>query len=81
MAYEKKIIIERINESSSYIFGELIKASIESRIVQGITTWGFTDKYIEHVNWYQLFNNEGKPKKAYYEVLKAFYMGVIKKQK
>jgi GH35 family endo-1,4-beta-xylanase len=81
MAYEKNIIAERINESSSYVFGELVKASIESKIVRGITTWGFTDKYIGHINWYQLFNDEGKPKKAYYKVLKELYAGAIRKQK
>ncbi len=62
----------------SYIFGEVFRIAIESGNVKGITFWGLTDKWfkLDNVNWYQIFDENGQPKQAYYEVLRTLYEGI-----
>jgi len=75
-AFEEKMSPEQFNEHLSDIFGSAVSAAIESGNVHQITFWGLTDKWLEDVNWYMIFDNNAQPKQSYYIVLKTLYEGI-----
>ncbi len=70
-----------IDTQVASVFTKVVRAAITSENVRGITTWGFTDKSLKTVNWYQLFDENAKPKEAYYDVLRLLYSSAVKNQK
>ncbi len=76
-----EILQGNIEKSASSIFESIVNAAIKSKNVKGIMTWGLTDKYLKPVGWYQLYDENAKPKESYYSVLNALYEGAIKNQK
>jgi GH35 family endo-1,4-beta-xylanase len=75
-AFETKMSPEQFNEHLSDIFGSAVSAAIESGNVHQITFWGLTDKWLEDVNWYMIFDKYARPKQSYYIVLRTLYEGM-----
>lgn len=73
---ELKMSDREFNERLSTIFEQVFRVAIESGNVQQITFWGLTDKWLEDINWYMIFDKHAQPKQSYYIVLKALYEGI-----
>ena len=70
-ASELQMNAEEFNTRLASIFEQVVRVAIQSGNVKGITFWGVTDKYIKDINWYQIFDENGQPKQAYYVVLRT----------
>lgn len=64
------------NTRLAQIFRQVIQVAIKSGNVKGITFWGTSDKDLQGVNWYQIFDKFGQKKESYYEVLKVLYENI-----
>ena len=73
----RKLNKHEFNKREALIFTETIKLLLASNDVEGITFWGMTDFYIVKDNPdYTMFDEEGKPKLVFYEVMKTLYQGI-----
>lgn len=62
-----------LNKRLSQIFASVVQVAIESENVQGITTWGLTEQYLEGTGWKQLFDEKAQPRPAFYEVMRVLF--------
>lgn len=71
---ELKLDTEEFNNRLSHVFTTIFNLAIESGNVEQITFWSLTDLHLTEVSGdYQIFDKEGHPKKAFYEVLRTLY--------
>jgi len=73
---ELEMTEKEFNERLSAIFAQVVRVAIESGNVQQITFWGLTDKWLEDINWYMIFDKNAQPKQSYYIVLRTLYEGM-----
>ncbi|MEI7845090.1 MAG: endo-1,4-beta-xylanase, partial [Chloroflexota bacterium] len=66
----------QFNLRLAHVFGESLKIGLESGNLEGLWFWGPSDKYLQIVGSYQIFDADGQPKLAYYTVLKTLYEGI-----
>lgn len=71
---ELKLSSEEFNNRLSHVFTIIFNLAIQSGNVERITFWSLTDLHLANVSGdYQIFDREGRPKKAFYEILKTLY--------